>query len=689
MEIKLMKITLNNFKGIEHLEVAANGDDVNIYGANESGKTTVADAYHWLLFNKDSNNAADFGIKTLIDGKEQHGLEHSVTANFKIDGKPVELKKIFTEIWKKKRGQTSKEFSGHETKYEINSVPKKKKEFDEYIKTIIDDESIFRLVSDPFHFNNLKTEKKREILMNIADEVTDITVIESNPDLKPLADHLENYTADELRAKNNRDKKAINEKLQENPIRIDEITKSINDINIDETAEELKASKLEQEQAMSKRKEEIEGLRSGDRLETVRSRLNEIYKTEHETLNKAATDKQTELDDYLSSYDNQNEKKAERLKYENDFEKDNLTLLEKQKEQKEQSLKSQQQYITDLRNNHRSAAEELKTIEAENKTFEVETICNCCGQELPADKVEEHREKQQVEYNKKRAEKIETLKADLTSIIQKGKKEAAAIPEIEKEIEKIDENIQQITKKIKVNSDRIKELTASVIDPKETDKYKELSNSHDAAYKQLTELKELLPERNEEYKKLKAEFETLSGNIKNVEADANEKINVHQDNIEIINNKLMMLSSVEEKQKRINELLAEQEKMADEYEKLEHIENMLNTFVTTKVKLLESSISDQFEHARFNLFEPLINGGLKEICETTYKGVPYSKGLNTAGRVNVGLDIINTLSKHYDFYTPVIIDNAESISDIFKTQSQQVRLIVSKENKTLKIEGAK
>ena len=109
-------------------------------------------------------------------------------------------------------------------------------------------------------------------------------------------------------------------------------------------------------------------------------------------------------------------------------------------------------------------------------------------------------------------------------------------------------------------------------------------------------------------------------------------------------------------------------------------------FIRTKVNLLEEKINGMFQYARFNLFKTNINGGLEEICETTYKGVGYSAGLNNAARINVGLDIINTLSKHYGILAPIFIDNAEAVTKLIPTDSQTISLIVSEPDKELRVE---
>jgi hypothetical protein len=54
----------------------------------------------------------------------------------------------------------------------------------------------------------------------------------------------------------------------------------------------------------------------------------------------------------------------------------------------------------------------------------------------------------------------------------------------------------------------------------------------------------------------------------------------------------------------------------------------------------------------------------------------------------VGMDIIKTLQEHYGFTVVVFIDNRESIVELPKMDCQVISLIVSAEDKTLRIEHA-
>ncbi len=64
-EMRLTRLTLRNFKGISEFILDAQGENVTVYCDNAAGKTTLFDAFTWLLFDKDSQNRKDFAIKTL------------------------------------------------------------------------------------------------------------------------------------------------------------------------------------------------------------------------------------------------------------------------------------------------------------------------------------------------------------------------------------------------------------------------------------------------------------------------------------------------------------------------------------------------------------------------------------------------------------------------------------------------
>lgn len=106
----------------------------------------------------------------------------------------------------------------------------------------------------------------------------------------------------------------------------------------------------------------------------------------------------------------------------------------------------------------------------------------------------------------------------------------------------------------------------------------------------------------------------------------------------------------------------------------------------TRINLLEDFVADKFKITRFKMFKEQVNGGITQCCEAMLDGVPYESGpLNTGGRRNVDLDIINTLSEYHGFKAPVFIDDAESVTKLLPVDTQAISLYVKKGQKKLKL----
>lgn len=135
------------------------------------------------------------------------------------------------------------------------------------------------------------------------------------------------------------------------------------------------------------------------------------------------------------------------------------------------------------------------------------------------------------------------------------------------------------------------------------------------------------------------------------------------------------IKKLREEQQMLSKLLVEQE---------ESIE-LTQKFMQYKISDIEEQINSHFELVEWKLFEPQVNGIIKDCCEATVDGVGFNEGLNTAARINAGLDIINTLSRVYGQTMPVWVDNAESVTQLKRTDGQQIRLYVAAGQEKIKI----
>jgi DNA repair exonuclease SbcCD ATPase subunit len=232
MILQLISLRLHNFKGQRDFLFEPNGNNANVFGDNGTGKTTLMDAFSWLLFDKDSTGKKDFAIKTLDENNNvMHGLEHEVEGVLDVDDKRVKLRKVYREVYTKKRGSTQKEFTGHTTDYFVDGVSVKKGEYEEAVANIAD-ENIFKLLTNPTYFNEqMDWKKRRELLLEVCGDLTDEQVIASNAKLTKLTEILNGRDVDKHRDTIKAQMKKINEEIDKIPVRISETQLGMPDIS--------------------------------------------------------------------------------------------------------------------------------------------------------------------------------------------------------------------------------------------------------------------------------------------------------------------------------------------------------------------------------------------------------------------------------------------------------------------------
>lgn len=656
MDIKLIKLVLDNFKGAKHFELNAEGKDIVVRGENNTGKTTIADAFYWLLFNKDSKGSTKFAIKTLDNvGDEINNLKHSVYAVLKIDGKEQHIKKTYSEKWTRKRGQAKSSFTGHETVYELGATeeeltPKKLKDFNEFINSIISDEQIFKLTTNPFWFNSLKQDERKNILMSLVDEVTDEDVIKSDTKLKELKKLLGDGSLEDFKARIKRNKKAINDDLKAIPVRVDEINHNMPDV------QKYDKDKLEKELASI-----------NEEIKVIDGQIKDIENgLSVEKIEKDIKSKQLEIQYLIDNHDGDSRRKLTSLNNE-ESEKEravavkrrDLSNLKAELQRNESEMEEQNEKFKNLGTKH-------KELVNEQKEFTTATVCDCCGQDIPAHMQEEAIKKMEESYNAGKSETLEKIQSDGIEIRNRVKYLSEQNDEIEKSMETIKQEINKDTQSIDELKEEIKVLESNNTRVEDTDEYKQIDS----------DIQALKEQKGQSIQSISDDVNSLIKSKKEPLLNQQRDIKQKLDDIQLSQRAI----------ERIDELESRQEQLAQEYNDLEHATFLTEEFTKQKVKLMESSINDKFEITKFKLFNVLINEGVEDVCIALHNGVPYDSGLNNAARINVGLDIINALSKHYNFYAPIMIDNAESVTDVHETTSQQIQLEVSKKDKELTVE---
>lgn len=649
MKIFLKKLTLKNFKGIKEKEIEFT-DKTNISGDNATGKSTVFDAYSWLLWGKDSFNRKDYEIKPYDENNEIiHNLESSVEGVFEVDDKPITFKRVYKEVWSKKRGSNDESFTGHTTDFYINDVPKKKKEYEEKISELVSEDE-FNLLSNPKYFNDILDKKeRRKILLSLVDDVSIDDVIAINKDLKDL--DLENYTIDELQAMAKSSNKKINDKLKEIPARIDELetTKTTEDFSdLEKEKEEVKKAIDELDNKLAGTNNVSEELQAKyDKIADIKKSISKI-KTDFEDENKRAYDslrsETLELDRVIVA-----------ANFEIDNTRSRIEDAKKGIESREWSKNKTIEILNDLR---------TKWGEINKEKFDGDLTCPVCGKDFDPEKKEELVKN----FNLDKSRKLESL-------AEKGDMYNQDLKEIEEGIESYKEDIKKF-------EDKIKKLADS---KEEKEKSLEVYN------KKLEEIKatEIPKASRDEIINLENQIEAIEKEIANIgQVDNTEVIEqktVYNEKLEDINSKLSLKGLNAQLGAKIDQYMEDEKKLSREFEENQRILYLCEEYIRAYTELVSEKVNNLFTFVKFKLFDTQINGGVVETAEATYKGVPYGS-LNTAAQINAGLDVINSLSKHYDKQIPIFVDNAESVNDLMDTDSQLITLTVSK-FKSLRVEN--
>lgn len=647
--VKLLSQNLENFKGVKNFSLVTNGESVRIFGDNATGKTSLFDAFLWLLFDKDSQNKKDFEIKALdAAGEEVHNLNHIVEAIFVIDGTEVILKKVHFEDWVQKRGAANKEFSGHKTKYYIDEIPKKKKEYVDFVAGIVEEE-LFKLITSPTYFNEqIKWQDRRKLLIDICGDISDEDVFASDNQLKGLELILKGRSLEDHRKVVAERRKIINEDLRMIPVRIDEVNKSFPEGSID--VEAVRGELADIETQIDANKTLINNIQNGQALQSKELELKKV---------------ENDLETVKRAFESDSKDKLYQLQAKLQEEQGNLKILDMQVAEHNRTTEFANSNIKRIEEDLVQLRDEWKQINSQQFDHVDECVCPTCEQDLPTGQVEAARLKALESFNAKKATNLAEIDSKGKTIAEKKKQYVADIETSSTQLEKIEAIRSEKTKQIEKLTNEVKTLENSFKDVSESPEYIKFMNLRQALEQEIALIKNQSVQATQDIK------------------DANMQLEAKKREI---NAEIAKYANVDNLKARIQEYEDQEETLTKEYQKLEHQVFLTEEFIRRKVELLTEKINSKFKLARFKLFDNQINGGLQEVCETTYNGVPYSS-LNNAMRINVGLDIIETLSNHFGIVAPIFVDNAEAVTKLNAIDAQIISLVVSEQDKTLRVEG--
>ena len=649
MDIRIKHISILNFKGIRHFEADFERNFTDFRGDNATGKTSLFDAFSWCLYGKDSYGRSDsnFQIKTLDkDNNVIPRIPHEVSVTLCVDGADVLLRKCYTEEWKKRRGSAQEQFTGHIVERFWNDVPCSAREYQEKISEICP-EDVFLLITNPLHFLTMPKAEQRAFLVKMAGGVTYEDIAERYPEFKKLVIEMSGKTTEEYNKELGARIKRIKAEMEGIPQRIDERKRDI--------PEEVDVAKVTED--IERIQTEIDSV--DKQMTDTAKAFAEANKRQQELIREISS-----LETQLSQRESEIRAKVTRAFYDRKSKKDALTrefsLAHERLSETEKKTAHMEQQRHEMETKRLSLIEEWKKISARTmpEVSESEFVCPTCGRRLDdgdiAAKVEEMTER----FNSAKAK-------DLTANKEVGLKTRAEIDRLAGE----ETACRQETERLKAEISRIENEPDYVWNDSEPDVSPYLDSdvkantfrSHIDALKSEVSSSPEEPDQSE----LKARKAELLR-----EKSAKEQLLIQQ---ETRKRSLERIMELEEQYRQQNEEIAS----------LEGMQYQVETFRRKMMNEVEQKINSMFTIVRFKMYEQQINGGERETCEALVDGVPFSTNLNSAARINAGIDVINAISRRNDAHAPIFIDNRESVTSIIDTESQVINLIKDETYKQL------
>jgi len=652
-DYRLQKLIITNFKGITGFTYNFDKESVNIKGSNGAGKTTIIDAVCWLFFGTDSleRQPADFDIKTEdTNGEVIPGLEHSVEGVF---GETT-LKKVYKETHNR-----AGELKGHKIEYFFNGEPVTKTDYEERLTANVTSEQIKMMMLPLYFVLGADKDTKRKVLFEMAEKVTDEHVIVINPELERYPDIVKKRSDEGTLKVIRSDRKKTRDRLDELKIRIETLNEQITQVNVDEA----KSAITVLTKTLEKHKEKLKDITENDSVVAYRNkyrevenkkqeRITELRKQKNQRINQAEKDLQEHRDNVFIE-----NKKVQGTK-------DELATLKRKKETATTNYQALSKSIKDLQD---------KKEDHENQkppSMDGEVICPTCNQKWVKNTKEQIQEKIAL-WKESRAETLKKIQAEIASY-------SDDLMVVEKRIDGLSEKIKKAEQQLE-KDEKALALAKSVL-------YEEQSAIGDI------ETSGANYTDDEQIRAYEREQQQLMEKINSSEKNVDELTEPLQQQIKVITEKIDQQKEVIYKnqankdiQEKINQYQQEQKQLAARLEQLDMDEAVVEKFIKARAELMSERVNSLFVNVTWKLFDQQLNGIIVPDCQGFYKNRRIEGGLNYAGQVLAGLEVVHVLKQHYKAMYPCLLDHRESVLDIPDTGTQLISLQATKDTPVLEI----
>lgn len=637
MKIELKSLNLVHFKCFPKLHLDFHEGVNNIYGENAAGKTSVYDALTWLLFDKDSAGHSRPAVKPT---GAPAGAMPEVTAILDVDGEPIKLRKVLREKWEKPRGSSIERYAGDTRDYYIDDVPLAENAYKRRIAELIDERQ-FKLLTDVWVVTKgMHWKDRRTLLAEICGLPEDKQLLATAPQFAELTEKVGRRTVDEYKSVLMKQRKDMNANLNTLPVRVDECSRMVAELeSLDFAAAHSESDRLQAE------RERVQG---------------ELVKLTNDTLTAQAKNERDALQNQLSELEVENNAHLVSQRVPVEDETPVLTAaLDRAKceaDRLTRTVARETDYITTGENCLNDYRARWRAIDAEEFT---ETVCPTCHQPLPAEQVAEAREAFAAHQQQRKDTLLEDskfVKQGIAAAQERLASAETALKSAQDEVQKAQAALDSYTPPV-------------ITEPENLPDY---DRRKGAILTLIADADKRIDRLNSDTEQERRRLETA------LSAVTAEKLT--HDAV------LAKEQTLADTRRRIAALQAEQRTAAAEMEQMDRLIAMCEEFTRYRVQAITESVNSRFRLTRWRLFTEQVNGGLADCCEPMDSNGTAFEGTNNAMKINIGMDIIDTLSEFYGVRVPLFVDNAESVTHLQEIGSQVVRLVVSEADKELRIE---
>lgn len=645
--MELKKVVLENFMCYAHAEFDFYAI-TKIVAKNGKGKSAIATAYLWCLFNCDYELKDNPVVRREVDGKSVDDMDTSVELTLDVDGKEITMKKVQKRTYEEviKDGVVITTVKDPNSYY-INSVSKTLKAFNEYLDVNM---NIFKMCSNINVFLTQKPKEMREYLFSLVKKTTDLDMAKSKSELAELVPLLEKYTYEEIRAMKNKIKKDVDDNAEKLKGQIEEKERDV------QLKQAIEVSDLELQKNSLK-------VQIADCV--AKQTDNDKLMAEYDKASSDVLNLKFELSD-MSRKANEDNIKARREIEDRISDKQFLIRqTEKTIADTEKTIEYQQNTIDSINKTLQDIRNGWKT-ENERKFDENSLICSYCGQEYPEDKKEQLR----ADFDSHKAEELRLITNNGNLFKGKLDKNKKILKDLQKELPRHKESLEILNAAIVDLKKQLSELPQE-IDVTATEEYKALEQ-------QIAEKEQAMHKAND-ISAVKAELKAQETALRQQLAECESRI---------------AKSDTAADEQRLEEL--RQTRIDSEQNKAnaEKILDLLDELDKAKNEALTEAVNSHFGLVKWQLFEYAKNGNYKSCCIPTVDGKSILTTMSNKGNRILGrVDICNSIQKISDISVPIILDDSESLSaDNQKkvaemVDSQLIMLIVNDSEKLEIVEG--